>query len=34
MPVAESAKMLIAKGFDEEIIMKCITENPERYLIQ
>jgi N-acetylglucosamine-6-phosphate deacetylase len=32
MPVAESAKMLIAKGFDEEIIMKCITENPERYL--
>jgi N-acetylglucosamine-6-phosphate deacetylase len=34
MPVAESAKMLIAKGFDEEMIMKCITENPERYLIQ
>lgn len=34
MPVAESAKMLIAKEFDEDMIMKCITENPERYLIQ
>jgi len=32
MPVTESAKRLIANGFDENTIMKCIAENPEKYL--
>ncbi|GER94541.1 N-acetylglucosamine-6-phosphate deacetylase [hot springs metagenome] len=34
MTIAESSKRLIEIGFDKDIIMKCITENPERYLIQ
>jgi N-acetylglucosamine-6-phosphate deacetylase len=34
MTIAESSKRLIEIGFDEDIIMKCITENPERYLKQ
>ncbi len=33
MTVIESAKRLIQKGFDEEKIMKCITDNPESYLL-
>ncbi|MEW6738954.1 MAG: N-acetylglucosamine-6-phosphate deacetylase [Nitrospirota bacterium] len=32
MTIAESSKRLIEIGFDENIIMKCITENPEKYL--
>jgi N-acetylglucosamine-6-phosphate deacetylase len=32
MTVTESAKRLIAMGYDKNIIMKCISENPERYL--
>jgi N-acetylglucosamine-6-phosphate deacetylase len=28
----ESADRLIKKGFDKDVILKCITENPERYL--
>ncbi|MGB9716193.1 MAG: amidohydrolase family protein [Thermodesulfovibrionales bacterium] len=32
MTVIESANRLIQMGFDEEIVMKCITGNPERYL--
>ncbi len=28
----ESADRLITKGFDKDVILKCITENPERYL--
>lgn len=32
IPIKETAKMLIEKGFDEEIIIKSITENPRRYL--
>ncbi len=32
MPVTESAKRLIANGFDENTIMKCISENIEKYL--
>ena len=32
MTIAESSKRLIEIGFDEDIIMKCITENPEKYL--
>ncbi len=30
--VTESAKRLIANGFDQEIVMRCITRNPEHYL--
>ncbi|MCL5061809.1 MAG: amidohydrolase family protein [Nitrospiraceae bacterium] len=32
MTIAESSKRLIEIGFDENIIMKCISGNPERYL--
>jgi N-acetylglucosamine-6-phosphate deacetylase len=32
MTVLESAQRLIAMGYNEEIIMGCITENPHRYL--
>jgi N-acetylglucosamine-6-phosphate deacetylase len=32
MTIVESSMRLIEIGFDEGIIMKCITENPERYL--
>ena len=32
MTTAESSKSLIEIGFDENIIMKCISGNPERYL--
>ncbi len=32
MTTAESSKRLIEIGFDENIIMKCISGNPERYL--
>ncbi len=32
MTVLESARRLIAKGYDEDMIMGCITENPHRYL--
>jgi N-acetylglucosamine-6-phosphate deacetylase len=34
MTIAESSKRLIEIGSDENIIMKCITENPEKYLRQ
>jgi N-acetylglucosamine-6-phosphate deacetylase len=30
--IAESSKRLIDMGFDEDMIIKCITENPENYL--
>jgi N-acetylglucosamine-6-phosphate deacetylase len=32
MTVTESSKRLIEMGFDENLIMRCITKNPERYL--
>ncbi|MCX5809597.1 MAG: amidohydrolase family protein [Proteobacteria bacterium] len=32
MTVTESAHRLIDMGFDEEIVLKCITENPATYL--
>ena len=32
MPVTESAKRLVRQGYDEEVIMRCITENPRAYL--
>jgi N-acetylglucosamine-6-phosphate deacetylase len=32
MTVLESAQRLIAMGYNEEMIMGCITENPHRYL--
>ena len=32
MTITESAKRLIDAGYDEEIVTRCITENPERYL--
>ncbi len=32
MTVTESAKWLIANGFDERVIIKCMTKNPKRYL--
>ncbi len=34
MTIAESAKRLIEMGFDEALVMKSISENPERYLKQ
>lgn len=34
MTITESSKRLIEMGFDKDVIMKCITENPERYLRQ
>ncbi len=33
MTITESSKRLIEMGFDENVIMRGITENPERYLI-
>lgn len=32
MTVTESAKRLVESGYNEETVMKCISENPERYL--
>lgn len=32
MTIVESSNRLIQMGFDEDIIMGCITKNPERYL--
>jgi len=32
MTIIESSKRLIKMGFDEDIIMRCITANPKRYL--
>jgi N-acetylglucosamine-6-phosphate deacetylase len=32
MTVTEAAKGLIESGYDEDIVMKCITENPAMYL--
>jgi N-acetylglucosamine-6-phosphate deacetylase len=32
MTVTESSEMLIEMGFDHDLIMGCITTNPERYL--
>jgi len=32
MVVTESAKRLIKRGYDEDVIMRCVTEHPERYL--
>ena len=33
MTITESSKRLIKMGFDENVIMRGITENPERYLL-
>ena len=33
MTITEAAKRLIDAGYDEEIVTRCITENPERYLL-
>ena len=33
MTVTESAERLIRAGIDKDIVMKAISENPERYLI-
>lgn len=33
MTIAESAQRLIQRGYDEGVIMNCITANPERYLM-
>ncbi|VAX34732.1 N-acetylglucosamine-6-phosphate deacetylase [hydrothermal vent metagenome] len=32
MTVIESSRRLTGMGFDTQIVMRCITENPERYL--
>ncbi|MCL4492018.1 MAG: hypothetical protein M1510_08975 [Nitrospirae bacterium] len=32
MTVSEASVMLIEAGFDRDVVMKCITENPERYM--
>ncbi|VAX34357.1 N-acetylglucosamine-6-phosphate deacetylase, partial [hydrothermal vent metagenome] len=32
MTVIESSRRLAGMGFDEEVVMRCVTENPERYL--
>jgi N-acetylglucosamine-6-phosphate deacetylase len=32
MTVKEAAERLIQKGYDKEVIMKCISSNPEKYL--
>ena len=34
MTVTESSKRLIEMGFNEGVIMRCITKNPERYLLE
>lgn len=33
MTVTESVESLIKKGYDKELMIKCITENPSRYLM-
>lgn len=33
MAVTESARSLIKMGYDESAIIKCITENPDMYLV-
>jgi N-acetylglucosamine-6-phosphate deacetylase len=33
MTIVQSSKRLIQMGFDEDLIMRCITVNPERYLL-
>lgn len=33
MSVTESARRLIEMGYDEGVIMKCITDNPDMYLV-
>lgn len=33
MTITESAQSLIQKGFDKELIFKCISQNPLRYLM-
>jgi N-acetylglucosamine-6-phosphate deacetylase len=33
MTIVGSSKRLVQMGFDKEIIMRCITVNPERYLL-
>lgn len=32
LTIAESAEMLIEAGFDSDVVMRCISENPERYI--
>jgi N-acetylglucosamine-6-phosphate deacetylase len=32
MTITDSAKRLIQRGYDQEVIMRCITENPRAYL--
>jgi hypothetical protein len=32
MTIVESAERLVNVGFDEGIIMNCITKNPAKYL--
>jgi N-acetylglucosamine-6-phosphate deacetylase len=32
MSIIESSRRLIQMGFDEDMIMRCITKNPQRYL--
>jgi N-acetylglucosamine-6-phosphate deacetylase len=34
LPVTEAIKGLLEKGYEEEMLMKCISENPERYLMR
>ena len=33
MVVTESAERLIKRGYDKDVIMRCITENPQAYLL-
>jgi N-acetylglucosamine-6-phosphate deacetylase len=33
MAVTESAQRLIKQGYEDDVIMKCITENPQTYLL-
>ncbi len=30
--VVESAERLVSEGFEKDMVMRCITENPENYL--
>jgi hypothetical protein len=32
LTIAESSEMLVEAGFDRDVVMRCVTENPERYL--
>ncbi len=32
MTIPESAQMLIQKGYDRNVVMDCITKNPEKYI--